>query len=74
MRFWLDAGVLETMRPAGRPSAPSILESNRQLRDVLVASGHEVHYAEFCGGHDYVCWKGTLADGLRALAPGVRGK
>jgi enterochelin esterase family protein len=67
LRFWLDAGVLETMRPAHRSDAKSILEANRALRDVLVDAGHEVHYAEFCGGHDYVCWRGTLADGLRAL-------
>jgi enterochelin esterase-like enzyme len=69
VRFWLDAGVLESAPPAHQPGAPSILDANRRLRDVLLAAGHEVHHAEFCGGHDYVCWRGTLADGLRALAP-----
>jgi enterochelin esterase-like enzyme len=34
---------------------------------VLRAKGCEVHYTEFAGGHDYVWWRGTLADGLRAL-------
>jgi enterochelin esterase-like enzyme len=67
VRFWLGPGLLETASPPG--GASSILASNRRLRDVLVDRGHEVHYAEFAGAHDYLCWQATLADGLRALAP-----
>jgi enterochelin esterase family protein len=26
-----------------------------------------VHFQEFAGGHDYLGWRGTLADGLLAL-------
>jgi hypothetical protein len=28
---------------------------------------YTLHYAEYNGGHDYICWQGTLADGLLAL-------
>ena len=56
LRVHLEAGTRE----------PAILAANRRLRDVLRAKGYPVHFAEFCGGHDYACWRGTLADGLLA--------
>jgi len=33
----------------------------------LLAKGYEVHYQQFVGGHDYLSWRGTFADGLIAL-------
>ena len=63
---WLTIGSLEDQaRPDGGPSG---LASNRRLRDALREKGNEVVYAEYTGGHDYVCWRGSLADGLMALA------
>ena len=68
VRFYLDAGTFE-----GDTSArgSGILEANRQLRDVLLAKGYEVHYKQFVGGHDFVSWRVMLADGLLALL-GIR--
>ncbi len=64
LRFYLDAGTGEiALTGTGR----SILVANRHLRDVLLAKGYEVHYQEFIGGHDFLSWRGTLADGLIAL-------
>ncbi len=64
-RFYLDAGTLErTVFPG---TQASLLAGVRHLRDVLVAKGYSVRYAEFEGGHDYACWAGTLADGLEIL-------
>jgi enterochelin esterase family protein len=37
------------------------------MRDVLLAKSYEVHYQQFNSGHDYLNWRGTLADGLIAL-------
>ena len=66
-RFYLEAGTFE-VDISGRGSG--ILEANRQLRDVLLAKGYEVHYQQFVGGHDTLSWRGTLADGLMALLGG----
>jgi len=64
LRFYMDAGSFEVdMDGLGG----SILEPSRHMRDVLLAKGYEVHYQESVGGHDYLSWRGTLADGLIAL-------
>ena len=64
VRFYMDVGIHE----AGNPSMAVV---NRHLRDVLQAKGYDVvRYVEFNGGHDYLVWRGTLADGLIALLGG----
>ena len=65
LRFYLDIGLLEDgWLPHGGPNPAA---SVRKMRDVLQAQGHDVHCAEFYGGHQCICWRGTLADGLIAL-------
>jgi enterochelin esterase family protein len=63
LKFYLDAGVFE----ASLGGFIGTLDASRHMRDVLLAKGYEVHYQEFIGGHDYLSWRGTLADGLIAL-------
>jgi enterochelin esterase family protein len=58
VRVWMEAGDFE---------AATILGSNRHVRDVLRAKGYSVSYREYHGGHDYACWRDSLADGLIAL-------
>jgi enterochelin esterase family protein len=62
LRFYLDVGLLEAA-----PMPYDNVVANRHMRNILLAKGYAVHYAEFSGGHDYLCWRGTLADGLLAL-------
>src|SRR5579871_921522 len=61
IRFYLEAGRFEDSLGG------SLVASNRQLRDVLRAKGYDVHYSEYSGGHDFVTWRGTFANGLMAL-------
>lgn len=61
VRFYMEVGLQEKVGE-GR-----MILSNRHLRDVLTLKGYEVCYAEYNGGHDYLCWRGSLADGLLAL-------
>lgn len=74
LRFYLDVGLGE--RIATPDNGPSQVVVNRHMRNVLQAKGYEVTYAEFQGGHDYICWRGTIVDGLLALTtksqPGTR--
>ena len=64
LRFYMEAGSAEFNAGLG---GDSILLTSRTLRDVLRAKGYEVHYQEFAGEHDPLCWRGTLVNGLIAL-------
>jgi enterochelin esterase family protein len=72
LRFYLDAGTHETIRPPG--GTMSLLEGVRRMRDVLRRTGYDLAYREFEGGHDYACWRETLADGLLYLLGRPAGK
>lgn len=67
LRFYLEVGRLE-MR--GIRNSPTQVAANRRLRDVLLARGYPLRYHEYAGGHDYMWWRGTIADGLLALLGG----
>ncbi|MFE6186741.1 enterochelin esterase [Streptomyces sp. NPDC056465] len=55
VRFWLSFGEQEWVA----------LPAARRLREVLAAAGYDdASYREFNGGHDYLCWRTELADGL----------
>lgn len=64
LRFYMDAGTNE-IDTDGRGA--DILLTNRQLRDVLRAKGYDVYYQQFEGDHEFINWRGTLADGLIVL-------
>jgi enterochelin esterase-like enzyme len=59
IKFYMEVGRFD--------ASGAILGNNRELRDVLLLKGYSVDYHEFDGGHDYLWWRGSLADGLIAL-------
>lgn len=65
VRYYLEVGLMEQgPTPDGGPSMVTV---NRHLRDVLKARGFEAEYREFNGGHDYLNWRVSFADGVTAL-------
>lgn len=40
---------------------------NQQINQVLLDVGHQVNYRTYQGGHDVLCWRGGLVDGVRWL-------
>lgn len=67
LRFYIEAGLLETQIRTIEPGWNNFLIGARYMRDVLQAKGYTVYYHEFCGGHNPMNWRGTLANGLLAL-------
>lgn len=63
LRFYVDAGRYES----ARGGQEGILETSRELADVLRAKGYEVVQREHYTGHDYLHWQGALSCGLVAL-------
>ncbi len=69
LRFYLEAGLFEAEGIDG-----DALAANRKLRDYLLHAGARIHYSEFAGGHDYLCWRASLSGGLiHLLANGEGG-
>lgn len=58
LNVYMDVGTCEQ---------PDIIEANLSIRDQLRQKGATVHFAEFKGGHDWVCWRETFADAVVAL-------
>ncbi|MGI8426101.1 MAG: alpha/beta hydrolase-fold protein [Actinomycetota bacterium] len=65
-RCYLDVGRFET--GSSFPGVPDLLTTVRHMRNILRAKGSQVFYSEHNGGHDLVCMRGQLAEGLIALA------
>lgn len=65
LRWYLDAGRFEDTDDPRFDE--TLLAANHRFRDVLAAKGYPFRYTEFTGGHDYLCWRDTLADGLTEL-------
>ena len=64
VRFSLEIGSLESSIIDYDP-----MSAHRRMRDVLVSKGYTVDYHEYTGGHDMVCWRGSLVNRLLSLHP-----
>ncbi|MER5479938.1 enterochelin esterase [Streptomyces sp. NPDC002734] len=57
VRLWLSSGEQEWV----------LVPATRNLREALAERDADFSYRQFNGGHDYLCWRTELADGLTAL-------
>lgn len=58
LRVHLTVGTQETR----------MLSETRELNTALRDAGHDVHYTEFCGGHDMAWWVQLWAEAVRTFA------
>lgn len=72
LHFYLDVGLLENIEVSFIKNN-SNLSMNRKMREALQAKGYPLRYVEFNGGHEYLWWQETLADGLIELVKMNRG-
>ena len=56
LKIWMDCGKYEYL-----------LDSNRDMHDVLKARGYDVTYREYNGGHNYPAWRDDVEHGLESL-------
>ncbi len=68
IRFSMDIGSLELAIMEYDP-----MTTHRNMRDVLQEKGYEVDYFEYTGGHDMVCWRGSIVDRLLSFHPKPKG-
>lgn len=72
---WLTGQVIKGVLPASRlkifqeagDREGDMAWVNQQMRQALLAGGHDINFRIFSGGHDALCWRGGLLDGLRWL-------
>ena len=64
IRFALDIGSLEVGSLDYDP-----MTAHRRFAAVLTEKGYEIDYQEYVGGHDMVCWRGSIVDRLLSFHP-----
>lgn len=57
LKVWLEAGTREG----------EMIDLSETMSQVLASGDHDVLFRSFEGGHDRLCWRGGLIDGLRWL-------
>lgn len=61
LRVWQDCGTFD-----------SLLDGNRQLRDLLTSKGYDLTYREYNAGHNYTAWANSVVGALETMFPAGR--
>ena len=68
-RFWISVGNQELESgvahpPTGLFQGTCQLDSCRRLAEKMAATGHNLHFSEYEGGHDTQCWAAELNEAV----------
>lgn len=55
--FYIETGIYEKL----------IRQSNEILKERLIKYGYHVKYQLFVGGHDAICWRGSVLNGIKSI-------
>ncbi|GAA3756931.1 enterochelin esterase [Salinactinospora qingdaonensis] len=64
IRFSMTIGSMEQAIMEFDP-----MTTHENMRDVLREKGYELDYFEYIGGHDMICWRGSIVDQLLFFHP-----
>lgn len=76
--YILASGEQSTKLTPGLNQERSLSPADNHIYTVNLSEGaavlkcYSLDYREFDGGHDYFCWRGSLADGLISLLGGTK--
>jgi enterochelin esterase family protein len=58
IKIWMDVGIYDI---------PSLLVSNRKMKDLLIMRDYQPEYREYNAGHNYPAWRDDIWRGLEYL-------
>lgn len=66
---WRVGQAVPCLLQYGLRDQDDMRQISRDMACALTANGQRVHLQEYAGGHDWLCWREALLDGLASMLP-----